>query len=162
MFRRKIIVYQMSSERELLPDSIYPIHYSLELEPDLVSLEFLCREVIRCETLKSTKCIVLHSKEISVSSASYETSTKTLLPIEISYHLVDTTVNFRFEEDIPLGEGVLKINFKGILNSDMAGFYKSCYTDADGRKKNMASTQFEALDARRAFPCWVMIIIYNK
>ena len=33
--------------------------------------------------------------------------------------------------------------------SDMAGFYKSNYSDADGNKKVMASTQFEALDARR-------------
>lgn len=31
----------------------------------------------------------------------------------------------------------------------MAGFYKSTYADADGNKKVMASTQFEALDARR-------------
>lgn len=36
----------------------------------------------------------------------------------------------------------------------MAGFYKSTYTDASGVKKIMGSTQFEALDARRAFPCW--------
>ena len=36
----------------------------------------------------------------------------------------------------------------------MAGFYKSMYSDANGTKKVMVSTQFEALDARRAFPCW--------
>lgn len=34
-------------------------------------------------------------------------------------------------------------------HSDMSGFYKSNYSDADGNKKVMASTQFEALDARR-------------
>ena len=36
----------------------------------------------------------------------------------------------------------------------MAGFYRSSYTDIHGESKIMASTQFESLDARRAFPCW--------
>ena len=36
----------------------------------------------------------------------------------------------------------------------MAGFYRSEYLDAQGNKKWMGSTQFESLDARRAFPCW--------
>jgi len=36
----------------------------------------------------------------------------------------------------------------------MAGFYRSEYTTASGEKRNMATTQFEATDARRAFPCW--------
>jgi aminopeptidase N len=34
------------------------------------------------------------------------------------------------------------------------GFYRSQYVNAKGEKKWMGSTQFEALDARRAFPCW--------
>ena len=36
----------------------------------------------------------------------------------------------------------------------MAGFYRCKYKDADGNMKYMASTQFEALDTRRALPCW--------
>ena len=36
----------------------------------------------------------------------------------------------------------------------MAGFYRSGYTDADGNKKYMVVTQFEATDCRRCFPCW--------
>lgn len=35
----------------------------------------------------------------------------------------------------------------------MCGFYRSQYV-VDGVKKTMATTQFEACDARRAFPCW--------
>jgi aminopeptidase N len=36
----------------------------------------------------------------------------------------------------------------------MAGFYRSRYTAANGEVRFMGSTQFEALDARRAFCCW--------
>eukprot|EP00435_Cladocopium_sp_Y103_P043833 s1338_g12.t1 len=36
----------------------------------------------------------------------------------------------------------------------MAGFYRSQYTDSKGVKRFMATTQFEAIDARRCFPCW--------
>ena len=36
----------------------------------------------------------------------------------------------------------------------MAGYYRSKYTDMNGDSKFMGTTQFEAIDARRAFPCW--------
>lgn len=45
------------------------------------------------------------------------------------------------------------MSFIGVLNDKMCGFYNSTYTE-DGEKKQMATTQFEATDARRAFPCW--------
>ena len=48
---------------------------------------------------------------------------------------------------------MLTINYTGFLNDQMAGFYRSTYQDMDGRDRIMASTQFESLDARRAFPC---------
>ena len=53
-----------------------------------------------------------------------------------------------------MGAGHLLFKFVGQLNNQMAGFYRSAYTAADGSARVMASTQFEALDARRAFPCW--------
>jgi aminopeptidase N len=65
-----------------------------------------------------------------------------------------TTVTFVFSDSIPKGETIkLKIDFVGCLNNQMAGFYRSHYKDTNGNDKIVASTQFEALDARRAFPC---------
>ena len=147
------------AERVLLPSAVTPSHYSLSLVPDLDRLEFLCDEEISVLVSEETDRVILHSKEITVSSASFSSaaasgSSASPTLSEISYQLEATTLTLRFSAPLPLGEGVLKISYRGILNSDMAGFYKSSYADAEGKKKVMASTQFEALDARRAFPCW--------
>jgi len=58
-----------------------------------------------------------------------------------------------FDRDLPLGEGVLTMDFTGTLNDQMRGFYRSKYL-YNGESRNMAVTQFEAADARRCFPCW--------
>jgi puromycin-sensitive aminopeptidase len=52
------------------------------------------------------------------------------------------------------GHYALQIQFAGVLNDKLHGFYRSVYKDADGRDQPLASTQFESTDARRAFPCW--------
>ena len=52
------------------------------------------------------------------------------------------------------GKAKLSIKFTGTLNDRLLGFYKSQYKDKKGKTKYLATTQFEAADARRAFPCW--------
>jgi hypothetical protein len=42
---------------------------------------------------------------------------------------------FEFEEALPLGDAVFSCSFEGELNNQMAGFYRSTYTDLDGKKK---------------------------
>ena len=76
-------------------------------------------------------------------------------PDAINFDTKLKTVTFVFGGDaIPAGEGhALAIEYEGCMNNQMAGFYRSGYTDAKGEKRIMGSTQFEALDARRAFPC---------
>ena len=51
------------------------------------------------------------------------------------------------------GEITIDLKFQGILNDRLLGFYRSQYTQ-NGKTKYLATTQFEAADARRAFPCW--------
>lgn len=48
----------------------------------------------------------------------------------------------------------MEIVFTGQLNDKMAGFYRSTYKNADGTTAIMATSQLEATDARRAFPCF--------
>jgi aminopeptidase N len=143
----------MASERVVLPTKLYPSHYDLELTPDLVNLIFTCNEEIFVTVRENTNNVTLHTKEITIEAASFQSldGTFTTKLEEISYSYKANTVTLTFGEEISasLGEGKLVIKYRGILNGDMAGFYKSSYSDANGNKKVMASTQFEALDARR-------------
>ena len=41
-----------------------------------------------------------------------------------------------------------------MLNEKLKGFYRSTFVDTAGDQQVIATTQFEATDARRAFPCW--------
>jgi puromycin-sensitive aminopeptidase len=73
---------------------------------------------------------------------------------QIHVNFKATTVTFVFPEALPASSSItLTIDYTGILNNQMAGFYRSHYKDTKGVDKIVASTQFEALDARRAFPC---------
>jgi hypothetical protein len=123
------------SERVLLPSSVTPIHYCLTLSPNLNLLNFSCEEEIKVNVSSSTKEVKMHSKEIAIQTASFSKGDISISLVKISYELEDNTVTLSFKDDLPLGEGNLKVSFTGILNSDMAGFYKSSYSDADGNKK---------------------------
>jgi aminopeptidase N len=144
------------TDRVVLPSSVVPSHYDLVMTPDLQALSFHCEQSVDVTVSEATSVVTMHCKEINITEASVQSKSGATVPavVQIAYHLKDNTVALTFDGDLPLGEAVIKLSFDGILNGDMAGFYKSGYTDADGKKKVMASTQFEALDARRAFVCW--------
>ena len=76
-------------------------------------------------------------------------------------------VAFPLEEPLRVGAASLHIEFSGVLNDYLQGFYRSKYivdgvekadvlyiTGEEGVEKYMATTQFESTDARMAFPCW--------
>ena len=145
------------ADRVVLPTNVVPVHYDLTISPNLETCEFggeMSMEVT-CGTA-NTNTVELHSKEISITSAEYQPAAEGAAAIActgIAYDLELTKVTLKFKSALPLGAATVKVSYRGILNSDMAGFYISHYTDAEGEKRRMASTQFEALDARRAFPC---------
>jgi aminopeptidase 2 len=80
---------------------------------------------------------------------------QTLVTSSIDFDKEKHILTLTFPEVLPVkSTGTLSIDFTGILNDEMCGFYRSSYEDKDGNKKYMAVTQFESTDARRSFPCW--------
>ena len=93
--------------------------------------------------------IVLNSHELKIHEANIQASqTKTQSTVSaksITYDENGRTVTIEFGEKIrhTSGKSVLSLSFDGILNNAMAGFYRSEYTDYNGQKKYMFSTQCE-------------------
>jgi len=141
--------------REDLPKSIKFEHYKLDLTPNFTDFTFRGKVNITYKKVNDTNKIVLNAKELKISSCQiiHDTTFKTLLlrPTSISLDEKLERVIFTFEDIIPK-EAILSIEFEGILNDDMNGFYKSKYFH-EGKEQYMAVTQFEPVSARRAFPC---------
>ena len=143
------------SNRSVLPANVKPIKYRLTLEPDLNSFTFNGSETIDVEVLEPTSRVTLNSTEITVQSCRLTLAGgSTLSPRNIAYDESAETVTFEFDFSLPVGAASLEIEFAGELNDRLRGFYRSYYTDVDGNERYLATTQFEATDARRAFPCW--------
>ncbi|MBI1919108.1 M1 family metallopeptidase [Candidatus Microgenomates bacterium] len=140
-----------------LPTHVRPERYEIILHPDLNNFTFNGEETITLIIDKPTKTITLHAVELDIESAEF-ISRSDDLPAQtgtwagdISYNEKAETATFAFPQPLVEGKGQLKLHFRGILNDKMRGFYRSRYV-VNGTEKHLATTQFEATDARRAFP----------
>ena len=115
------------SERVILNPRIKPTHYSLELSPDLDAFTFSCSEQIKLTISEANlTAISLHSKEISIDEASLSSSNGGAWNLEnISYNLKLTTVTLSFDKALPVGDVVLSIKYRGLLNGDMVWSFSS-------------------------------------
>ena len=131
---------------------IIPERYRLMLHPDLERFTFRGEETAYIRLRKPMRVITFHAKDIKVLKAEFRQGRKAWKPRRIYYIPADEHANFEFGESLPKGKGELYLEFSGVLNDQMRGFYRSRY-EVNGKTHYMATTQFEATDARRAFPC---------
>jgi len=148
---------------------VIPINYALTFEPDLKKFIFSGTEIITADCKKPTNIISMNCAELKIISCNIKSKGTSIKSTPI--------LNEKKEEiQIKLGEKIkgrviITIEFQGILNDRLLGFYRSQYQQ-NGKTKYLATTQFEAADARRAFPCWdepeakatfeISIIVNNK
>src|SRR5919106_313839 len=143
-----------ASQAVTLPTSVVPRKYQLKLQPDFDKFTFQGEETIDIDVVQTTPEVVLNAAEIEVQSVTLLRNGSESATTSISYDKERETVTLTFGQPIPVGAAQLKLLFTGELNDKLRGFYRSQYTDADGNTRYLATTQFEATDARRAFPCW--------
>ena len=137
-----------------LPRSVIPDHYELRLEPDVETATFAGSVAVDVVVAEPTDVIVLNAAELEIDAAVLVTADGDRIEATAAEDQDREQLALRLATAAAPGAARLEIDFRGILNDDLRGFYRSIYVDQDGVDKTIATTQFESTDARRAFPCW--------
>ena len=145
----------MSEAEYRLPRTVVPSRYELTLAPDLKSASFAGSQIVDVDVVESVRQVALNATELDITSATMVSADGVEYAASgISYEESKERATFSFDAELAPGAWKLHTSFNGILNDNLHGFYRSTYKDADGNEQVIATTQFEATDARRAFPCW--------
>jgi puromycin-sensitive aminopeptidase len=137
-----------------LPRTVVPVRYDLTLAPDLAAFTFVGRETVSVRVVEPVDEIVLNADELEISSAVLTNAAGDRRRGSVTLDRANERARIALDVAAQPGEWELALEFSGILNDKLAGFYRSTYRDPDGNEQVIATTQFESTDARKAFPCW--------
>ncbi len=135
-----------------LPSHVSPSYYHIQITPNLTDFTFTGKERIKLTVTKSSASIVLHSVDLQITSAVWQAGKQEIKAKKISYQKKSETAQILFPKKIT-GKGILHLEFSGIILDGLQGFYRSKYLH-NNQEKHLATTQLEATDARRFFPCF--------
>jgi len=141
-----ILAFSTFSVAQRLPETSVPENYRVTLTPNFDKDNFGGDEMIQIRVLKPSPSIFVNSLDIDFQEATI-TSGGTTQTAKVLIDKEKQMATLTVPKTIPTGSASIHLRYTGILNDKLRGFYLS---KAGGRK--YAVTQFEATDARRAFP----------
>jgi aminopeptidase N len=143
-----VLAITVPAAAQQLPGTVRPERYDLTFVVDLAHERFEGTETIRVQVQEPTARVVLNAldlqlREVSVGSGA--AAQKASVAIDRTRQTATLTV----QKPLPRGTSEIHVRFSGALNEELRGFYIS-----KTKSRKYAVTQFEATDARRAFPCF--------
>ena len=137
-----------------LPRNVVPTTYRIHLTPDLEAATFSGTVEIDLEIHEAATTVVMNAIELDITDAiAMSDDGRTFAP-SWAFDEALERVTFTFAEPLSGATAELRLKFTGTLNDQLHGFYRSTFVDDEGETRTIATTQFEAADARRAFPCF--------
>ncbi len=147
-----------------LPLSVVPTRYEIQIEPDLHSGTFTGAETIELTVQEAVSEIALNAAHLTIREATIQDGHGAILRGSATLEEAAERVRLVFPQVLGPGVWQLSMSFAGALSEKLRGFYRSTVKltqspglgpAGDGPGESLlAVTQFEATDARRAFPCW--------
>ncbi|XP_053107584.1 glutamyl aminopeptidase isoform X2 [Hemicordylus capensis] len=142
-----------------LPLYVNPVHYDLELKPEMEADRYTGTVTISINLTKPTRHLWLHLRETKITempSLKISPDKPVALHQCFEYKLREYVVIEAEGELAPTSESnlyYLTMKFQGHLNGSLVGFYRTTYVE-NGETKSIAATDHEPTDARKSFPCF--------
>ncbi|KAJ3318441.1 Aminopeptidase 2 mitochondrial [Boothiomyces sp. JEL0866] len=155
----------------MLSKNFVPSNYYVTLFPSVESPTFYGSASISVVILETTSKIILNGKDLKITKSSVSllrtakgidsvswpkdavTHRNTQETKSVQYDEKEDLITFEFAHEIPADSHViLHTEFTGIHGDDLNGFYRTQYTDEQGVKKYMVTTQFQSSGCRSCFP----------
>lgn len=134
-----------------LCETIRPRSYELHYRLDFDEFRFEGTEDTLLQITEPVPLVRMHCEDLTIAELSL-TANDAIVPV--SFTQTDGELHLSAEQLLQPGDYRLSIRFSGELSDDLSGFYRSRYIDSQGHEAFLATTQFEAPYARKAFPCF--------
>jgi len=143
-----------------LPNTIQPNNYDIKLQtfmrPDQFYFNGTVLISVNCK--QSTDTIQLNANELDMKFDQITVSQANGQALNLSSQpdFKNEVLTLKLDTNLNVNENyTIFIPFIGNLTTSLAGFYRSSYKNIQtGETNYLAMTQFQATDARRAFPCF--------
>jgi len=124
-----------------LATDVRPTRYALQFDLDLERWAFVASGTIDLELARPTRTVTLHSLELDIKPVG--------LISAVRYDDESQTATLTLATELAAGAHELHLEWSGAIAEKLRGLYRSTRPG-----ERYAVTQFEAADARRAFPCF--------
>ena len=142
--------YSFDTTPGKLPKAVIPLHYAIELTPDLASLRLEGVEAVDIEVREPTARLTLNAVNITLGTAAIDDDAQRA---DVTLDATTETATLTFPKALAAGPHRLRIGFTARINAFGRGLFFVDYPTDNGVKR-MLSSQLEPADARRIFPCW--------
>ena len=142
--------YSFDSTPGRLPKNVVPDAYRITITPDPDTLTIRGTESIELHFRSATDTLVLNS----VNEVLRDVRLDGRLVRSVDSDSASQFTTLKLNAPQPAGPHELTFSYSGKIETQPRGLFLQNYTLRDGRKGTLLSTQMEAADARRMFPCW--------
>ena len=133
-----------------LPKTVVPGDYEIAIVPDVAKRTFTGRESVHLQVRTATTQIIFNTLDLRLRHVTLDGVAVQNVATDNDAQLTTLTL----AAPAAAGAHELRLSYDGVIQTRPQGLFVQPYSNADGGKGVMLTTQMEATDARRLFPCW--------